>query len=55
MTSNTMITHLAQCSIHQMTFNDIFTVLDKFSDDELENLDENTLIEHIQSSTSSND
>lgn len=29
-----------------MTFDDIFTILDKFSDEELENLDENTLIEH---------
>jgi len=55
MTLNTMITHLAQCSIHQMTFDEIFSVLNQISDDELENLDENTLIEHIQSSTSSND
>jgi hypothetical protein len=38
-----------------MTFDEIFFVLNKISDDELENLDENTLIEHIQSSTSSND
>jgi hypothetical protein len=30
-----------------MTFDDIFFVLNKISDDELENLDENTLIEHV--------
>lgn len=55
MTSNTTITHLAQCLIHQMTFDDIFSVLNQISDEELENLDENTLIEIIQSSKSSND
>jgi hypothetical protein len=35
-----------------MTFDEIFFVLNEFSDDELENLDEYTLIEHITNNDS---
>lgn len=31
-----------------MTFNDIFTILNEFSDEELENLEDDTLIEYHQ-------